>query len=159
MLPLAGWPLNPMHTGEHYQTSFNIEGRSADAGRQFSKYSEWGFTIPDGEGQVGVRAKLLEVSLDQAVEGGTAFWITMQSLGSTPLLPLINTALQWKIHQAVLAVCFRKQAVPCLCSHSQALFMPHSALFVFFALLWMLLRAPEVALWLSGALGSGQRRE
>lgn len=104
-----------MHTREHYQTSFNIVGCLADAGRQFSKYSKWGFTIPDREGQVGVRAKLLEISLDQAAEGGTALWITMQSLGSTPLLPLINTTLKWKIHQAVFTVCFRKQAVPCLC--------------------------------------------
>ena len=79
-------------------------------------YHDWG-------GQVGVRAKLSEVSLDQAAEGGTVRGITMQSLGSTPLLPLINTALQWKIHLAVFAVCFRKQAVPCLCSDWHALFM------------------------------------
>lgn len=64
-----------------------------------------------------MRAKLLEVSLDQAVKGGTVLSITIQSLGSTPLLPLINTALRWKIHLAVFAVCFRKQAEPCLCSH------------------------------------------
>lgn len=38
--------------------------------------------------------KLLEVSLDQTAEGGTVRGITMQSLGSTPLLPLINTTLQ-----------------------------------------------------------------
>ncbi len=82
-----------------------------------------GITIADWGGQVGMRAKHLEVSLDQAAEGGMVHSITMQSLGSTPLLPLINTALQWKIHLAVFAVCFRKQAVPCLCSHWHALFM------------------------------------
>lgn len=53
----------------------------------------------------------------QAVKGGTVLRITMQSLGSTPLLPLINMAQRWKIHLAAFAVCFRKQVVPCLCSH------------------------------------------
>lgn len=75
--------------------------------------------------------KLLEVSLDQAAEGETVHDITMQSLGSTPLLPLINTALQWKIHQAVFTVCFRKQAVPCFVHTVMHFSCLHSFLFVF----------------------------
>lgn len=45
-------------------------------------------------------------SFSQASEGGPVRGITMQSLGSTPLLPLIKSALQWKIHLALFDVCF-----------------------------------------------------
>lgn len=95
--------------------------------------SQTGITISDWEGQVGNEGQ---------TPGGfprTSCWrwnshgITMQSLGSTPLLPLINTALRWKIHLAVFAVCFRKQAVPCLCSHCHALFIVAIFLFVCFS--------------------------
>lgn len=45
-------------------------------------------------------------TFNQVAEGGPVHVITMQSLGSTPLLPLIKRAPQWKIHLALFKVCF-----------------------------------------------------
>lgn len=127
MLSLAAWPVSHEYIWKHYQTSFLIAG--------FWRMLDSNFpSIPSGDlpslTEVDKLAKLLEVSLHQTAKGKTVLSITMQSLGSTPLLPLISMALRWKIHQAGFTVCFRKQAMPCFvhtvmhfsCFHTFCLF-------------------------------------
>lgn len=93
--------------------------------------SQVGITISDYDRQVGHRAKFFEASWWR----WTSLGITMQSLGSTPLLPLIKRAPKWKIHLALFDVCFPTGTLftltcPFHSSASVCLFTSYTVLFI-----------------------------
>lgn len=88
-------------------------------------HPRWGLPSLTMTGRQNIRPN----SFNQATEGRPVHSITMQSLGSTPLLPLIKRALQWKIHLAQVRCLFSNKHFVHTDMHFSFL---HSYLFVYF---------------------------